>query len=148
MASGNGEPTAQSRIDAVEARRAERKAALELQQIEQRAVDEEAIDQLEVVHGELVKIETVRYVPGLVTVAAYRLPKPIEQKRYNVMIKGRGDKPGDPFEAAELLASACVVYPAKDEYKKLCDAFAALHHNAAVACLKAAQGRAAEMGKD
>jgi hypothetical protein len=137
-------------LEAIEARRAERKAALDVQRKAQRVIDLAALDALEVEHGDSnVATVDVPYSPGLPTLAAVRCPKPPEVKRYRSRVKpdSKG-RPGDPVAAAEELAAVCVVYPDPDAYAALCEARPGIHVQLGVAAIQLAAGRADDAGKD
>ena len=141
--------SAASRIEEIEARRAARRGQHADERQVQLCFDLEALDELEVAHGDdaVVRIDLDRYLPGLPTMVLARLPKPTEFKRYQDTVKGRGQREGDPIEASNILALACVLYPEKEVYERVREAFPPLHMNLANTILKAAQGRAAEEGK-
>lgn len=149
----NGTQNSEAKLAEIEARRAARKAGLAAQRADQRLRDMEAVDALEVELGDgavvLLEIddEGRRFVPGLTTLVAMRLPTKPEMKRYQDMIKGRGEKTGDPLEAARVLADVIRRYPETELYAKVCETFTGVHMNAAVAAIKASQGKTAEEGK-
>lgn len=142
-------------IEEIEKRRAERKAGLEAQKQEQLRIDLEALDALEVEHGDerVKRIDVDGWAPGIPTLAAFRLPEPIEFKRYQDMARARGDKPGDPIGAARLLAETCRLYPgpaapeASEAWKRLLDACPAMNMNASQMLTTACLGKAADAGK-
>ncbi len=138
-----------STIEEIEERRAERKAALEVQRLEQYAVDLEALDGFEVEHGDgrIVRVDLERFIPGLPTMVLMRLPKPIEHKRYVDQCRERNGKPGDGVAAAWLVADVCRLYPDADLYAKVKETFTGAQTNMGVAAIKACQGRADEEGK-
>lgn len=107
----------------IEARRAERAAALEAQRDDQELVDLEALDALEEEHG---PTNVARVVPaftaGLPTFAVARLPRPEETKRYRARLRPPDGKMGDPVKACEELAAVVVVYPDKPTFAKMCEA--------------------------
>lgn len=132
----------------IEKRRAERKASLKEKRDEQYAKDLEALDALEVQYGDdsVAAVETPGYVPGLPTMAVSRAPTKDEYKRFRDMVVRSKGGPAQ-IEAQDLLADSCVVYPDKETYKAMREAFAGLHVSMAVAAVKLADGKAAEEGK-
>lgn len=136
-------PAAEAQIEEIERRRAARREALVGERTAQRARDLAALDELEVEHGVegLCRIELDRYVAGLPTFVVLRLPRAVEMKRYVSQAKN------DPLEAANVIASSCVVYPDADTYARVRETFAGVHVHGGVAVLQASQGRHAEEGK-
>lgn len=137
-------------LDVIEARRAERKAALEKQRKAQRVIDLEALDTLEIEHGDSnVAAVGVPFTPGMVTMAIVRVPKPAELKRYRSRITpdSKGHM-GDMVAAAEEVAAVCRVYPDTEAYEALCEARPGLHVEMGLKALKLGSGREADEGKD
>lgn len=148
-----GDPN-EKRIQELEARRAARRAAADASRNAQRATDLEAVDALEEAYGPggVVLVETDRFIEGLPTMAAFRLPKPIESKRFHDRLKEKGGK-GDPIQAGEELAQVCREYPAKTPegdalWTQLCEAFSQFKTNAGVAVSKASRGVREDEGKE
>lgn len=140
----------QSRLEKIEARRAERKAADARAAEEQRATDLEAIDALEVEHGDS-NIDTLRvpFTPGLPTLVACRCPSSPEMKRFRSRVKPtKGDKPVDYVAPTEELALTCLVYPDRETFEKVCEARPGLMMQVGTAALKLGTAEADAAGKD
>jgi len=138
-------------IEDIEARRAERKAALKAQELEQVAIDLEAIDVLEVEHGDSnVSVVGVPFTPGLVARVAVRTPTTHETKRYQDRIRPRGSeaKVGDSIAATSEIGKACVIYPKGDAFAALIDARPGLPTQLGMAALELGRGKAESEGKD
>lgn len=141
------------RIAELEERRAARRERNENARKVQRALDLEAVDCLEESLGPdaVVVVECGRYIDGLPTLAAFRLPRPVETKRFYDRI-GK-EKKADPIAAGEELAASCREYPAKSPegdkiWASLCDALSQLKSNCGVALVKAAKGVREDEGKE
>jgi len=139
-----------TKLEEIEARRAERKAALDDQRKAQLAEDLEALDALEVEHGDAnVARVNVPYTPGLPTFVVVRAPKAAEFKRYKERIKSRRDgTPGDPVFAADELGECTRVYPDKETFSKMLEARPGLTTPMGVASSNMGTGRADESGKE
>jgi hypothetical protein len=144
--SDRDEPTA---LEAVESRRAARKAELAEKRDAQRILDLEAIDALEIEHGDSnVAVLDVPYTPGLPTCVAARCPKPEEIKRYRSRLKAKKGEQVDAVEAAEELASICRVYPSDSEvYARMLSARPGIHVQLGVAAVGLAAGSEEARGK-
>ncbi len=146
----------QSRIQAIEAKRAARRAASDTASEEQRANDLEAIDVLEGQLGDSnVSTITVPYSDGLPVVAAVRCPKPAEMKRYRDRTKVQLANPGqrkppaapDLVAAAEELALVCLIYPSREAFEAMCEARPGLCAQAGVMAAELALGKQDEESK-
>lgn len=139
--------TIESTVEAIQARREARRKAREEERALQAAVDLEALDAAEIEHGDaaVARVE-VPYETGLPTFAIARRPKQVEYKRYLARLKERDGK-GDPVAAAEEIAAACRIYPAKDVYDKMVERCPGLHTQLGVEALKLASGQAVAEGK-
>lgn len=125
----------EERLAAVEARRAERKAALKAQEQEQRVVDLEAIDVIEETRGDgNVKVLSVPYVPGLPVLIAVRTPLEVEVKRFRSKAKSE-DKEHAMHAVAEL-GETCIVYPDREVAKAIAKARPNLMMNAGNAAIE------------
>lgn len=137
-------------LEAIEARRAERKEALEKQRLAQLAVDLVALERLEEEHGDsnVARID-VPYTPGAVTFVVVKTPSSAYYKRWKSRVKpdAKG-RPGDAVAAAEELASVCRVYPDETQYEALCEARPGLHVKVGLEALKLSTGQAESEGKD
>ena len=133
-------------VQAIEARRAARKAELAKQRQVQLAIDLEAIDAIEVELGDsAVAILDVPYSPGLPAVLAVRCPRSSELKRYQHRLKG---KDPDTAAAAEEIGAVCIVYPPAGELRTaLLDARPGLTVQAGTSALGLATGKARDEGK-
>ena len=139
-------------LQEIEQRRAERRAAHDKAREEQVIADLEAIDLLEMATGEPLHTMTSNgYKAGVSVKLAFRAPTAVEYKRYCDMV-GKASKKGDAVEqrqAQELLALACLVYPApaSDEGKAMLAAFPGLPLSLAIEVAKVAEMRAEDEGK-
>ncbi len=147
--------SAQEKIKATNEKRQARKDALAKQYEEQHAIDLAALDDLEVEHGDgNVKAIKIPFEPGLPTIVVVRKPKPPELNRYRTAVKPKANgKPGDAVEAAELLGTACLVYPPKDDdttdtRARLHEARHGLLSQAGVTAANMAYGTEVDEGKD
>lgn len=136
-------------IEEIEKKRAARREALAAARAEQEEIDQAKLFDLEEEHGEasLVVAEVSAWKPGMPTIVVMRVPNGPEFKRYQDMVKGRGDKPGDPTAAANMLGAACRLYPDADAYKTILDVSPGIHINAAVAAINRAAGKVQERAK-
>jgi hypothetical protein len=98
----------------IERRRAARKASVDEKRSAQRVIDLEALDALETQLGDanVGVIELDDFIPGLVTLVAYRVPRPAEVNRYRDRVKpSKKGEPPDFVVATEELAAVVTVYP-------------------------------------
>lgn len=133
-------------VQAIEARRAARKAELAKQRQVQLAIDLEAIDAIEVELGDsAVAILDVPYSPGLPAVLAVRCPRSSELKRYQHRLRG---KDPDTAAAAEEIGAVCIVYPPAGELRTaLLESRPGLTVQAGTSALGLATGKARDEGK-
>jgi hypothetical protein len=133
------------RLAEIEAKRAARREAIEVQRREQLATDLEHLFELEEQHGasRLVRVDLKAFTPGLPALIVMRTPSKLEMKRYQDQCKGKGD----PVAAANLVGTTCLLYPSKDVYEKVLEASPGIHVVAAVAAIERAAGKAVEEGK-
>jgi hypothetical protein len=136
----------------IEKRRAERLEKQNKDREAQETLDLEAIDKLEAEKGEcLHTMTTPRYQAGVIVRAAYRAPSPAEYKRYCDMVNRAFAKQDQKSRQAaqEMLAAACLVYPAEntDERKALLDAFPGTLISLAIEAAKVAELQAEDEGK-
>lgn len=136
-------------VEEIRERIAERRKLAKEKQDAQFAIDLEAYDDLCVELGDscVVKTDVERYVDGLPTLVVHRLPTPAEAKRFQQRTVGVNGKPGDQVGAANELAEACLKYPERDVYKKICEHFTQINIAASNACIKASEGKAVDEGK-
>lgn len=141
-------------LAAIEAKRAERKAATEREANAQLAQDLEAIDALEATLGDSnVAVIRVPYSKGLPAAAAVRCPKPLEMKRFRDRVRPQKDNRNREIEpdhqaAADELVALCRVYPADAEtYERLCAARPGLSGQLAKEAIKLAVGAEESEGK-
>jgi len=119
---------AQLRIEALEKKRADRRAKAQADEDTRRAVDLETIDALEETHGpERVAVLDVPFVSAdLAVKLAFRCPDGPEWERYKSRVKDKGTpgekgyRRGDHAAAAEELASSTLLYPSAEDYARLC----------------------------
>jgi hypothetical protein len=138
-----------SDLEAIEARRAARKEALQQAHDAQRVKDLEAIDALEIEHGDsnIATLE-VPYTPDLPTMIAVRCPKPVEVKRYRDRVKPKKDgSPGDSLGGALELAAVCRVYPDADTYAALLEARPGVDAQLGLLAIQLSAGKAEAAGK-
>jgi hypothetical protein len=137
-----------ARIRAAEAEREARRASLEVASLEQQAADAEKRNELEAQFGaSSVHFVEIPYTSGLPTLAAARAPKPAEIKRYHARVKGDGESPGDPIEAAIELGAVALVYPDDATFARMCSARAELALQLGMGAVRLAQGKAVREGK-
>jgi hypothetical protein len=135
-----------STLDAIQEKRALRRA-LEAEALEvQLAVDYEAIDALEETHGSSnIAVRLVDYVPELPAAVVVRTPTGVELKRYRDRLREANP---DAVKAAEEVGQACRVYPAADVFAALLAKRPALLVQMGTAAIKLASARAEDEGKD
>ena len=146
----------QTRLAAIEAKRAARKATQDEARQEQLCTDLEALDALEIEHGDekVRRVDLKSYVPvspdgtKLPTFVVVRMPSRIEFKRFQDMAKTTKDgKQGDGLKAIDLLASACIVYPDAATYEKLREEVPGVHVSAGTEAARMAAAEAEEEKK-
>lgn len=144
----------ETRLQAIERKRAEQRAAATAGAEDQEATDLEAIVELEAQHGfnNVAVLELPYLGEGLPVRVAVRAPTAAEFKRYRAkcvpMKDGRNNEiPGDPFAAAEQLAATCFVYPARDVLDTLCAARPGLLVQLGVQAAKLASAEEERQGK-
>ena len=139
-----------SKIDEIEARRAQRKAQARAIVEEQRVRDIEALDSLEVEHGDhnVAAVELSYPVPGAPTLCVVRCPKPTELKRWQDRVKPRKGKDPDNARAIEELAGPCTLYPDADTLKALLTERYGLKAQLGLAALRLHDAQVEEQGKD
>lgn len=140
-----------TRLEEIEAKRAERKAAHEAAEAEQFANDLEALDALEEEHGDgTIGAIKVRFKKGQPTRAFFKTPTSAQYKRYLDCVHKGVDKKnlGKQREAQEQLARSCWVYP-KDEAAQaaMLEDFPGLLTSMGLAAAALAEGKAEEEGK-
>jgi hypothetical protein len=138
------------RLKAIEEKREAHKRAVQEKYDAQRAIDLEAVFELECQHGDSnVSTIDIPHTDGLPTLVAVKCPKPEYIKRYRDTVKPKrdGSPGGDAVEAAETIASVCVVYPDPATYESVRAARGGVHVQAGLAALKLASGKAADEGK-
>jgi hypothetical protein len=138
-----------SKLDELEARRAERQAKTRGEQDEQKAIDLEAIMSIEDELGEsLIVLACSSWKPGYPALVAFRRATRDEITRYGDVYRGKGNKEGKPREAAQQLARACRKYPNKDDWDRLLDDLQpGMDTAAGLAITQKAAGVAEEEGK-
>lgn len=133
----------------IEQKREERRKQYALAHEAQSELDEAAIfEQEEKLGPERIVVAVVSaWQPGIPTKCAYRLPGDDEFRRYQDMCKARGERPGQPLEAANLVGHSCLLYPEKEVYTRVLELSPGLHVNAAVAAVNRVAGRIQEDAK-
>ncbi len=143
---------AESKRDAIEKQRAERKAALAEAKDEQDAADLEALNDAEIKHGDSnVCHLAVPYTPGMPAMVIARCPTPLEAKRFQDRVKPKANGKTDPnagIDAAKELTACVLVYPSKDVFAELCEQRSMLTLELGVKALKLAGSAAQEEGND
>jgi hypothetical protein len=112
----------QDALDAIEKRRAERKAEADKRRRAQRAIDLLALEELELEYGDgnVVSVDLIGWAPGLPTLVAARAAKPAEVKRYRSRVKVKHGEIEGTADGAEQIAASCVVYPkTPEEYEAI-----------------------------
>lgn len=141
MVEENGLSGAQAQIAELEATRAERKAAVAAARAEQYAKDLIEVNRIEEEHGDgrvaIMKMPSFR--DGLPTLVIVRTPQPLVYKRFRQQITNASDDAPRRAEAMELLATSCIVYPDKETYAKMREAWPAIHDGAGVEAVKLGQ---------
>lgn len=140
----------EQKIAEIEKRRAERKEGIATQRAVQYAIDLEALDNAEQERGDgnVGVAEVARWIPGHPTMVLVRMPTGVEFKRYQDTVKPQGDKRyGDVVKAASQLADVCVIYPAKEDYARMREAFPGIHTAAGATAANMCGEREKEEGK-
>ena len=140
------------RIEAVEKRRAERKAELAKEREMQEATDLEAFDALEMEHGSgsVARLDLERFAKGLPTCVALKTPDPAQYKRFVDQVGKAVEKNNQAArrDALDLFAKSCWVYPAKQEDQdKMLEQFPGLLTSMAVRAAQLVEAKAADEGK-
>ena len=142
--------TAMSRVEALEAKLAENRAARAKAEEAQYEIDLAARIDLEEEHGTIAAVKVSRFMPGQPTQAYLKTPTGPQYKRYKDQIHRAVDKKNiaSQQDAAELLAKSCWVYPASDEAKAaMLEAFPGLLTPLSMAAASLAEGKAEDEGK-
>lgn len=141
MADQNGASGAETLIAEKEARRAERKAATAAARAEQYAKDLEQVDKLEEQHGDdRVGVLTMpSFREGLPTVVVVGTPEPLVYKRFRQQITMASDNLQKRADAMHLLGESCLLYPDKETYAKMREAWPAIHDGVAVEAVRLGQ---------
>lgn len=141
MPQENGASEAELFIAEKEARRAERKAATAAARAEQYAKDLEQIDALEEEHGEdrIAVLTMPSFRQGLPTVVVAGTPQPLVYKRFKQQIVSASDDASRRTDAMDLLATSCLLYPDKETYAKMREAWPAIHDGLGLEAVKLGQ---------
>lgn len=142
-----------SKIEELEQKLEERRAARERAETEQYERDLEARIELEDEHGTIAAVTVARFVKGQPTRAYLRTPTSAEYKRYKDLIfRAANDRKGAAIatkNAQEQLARACWVYPTTEEAQDaMLEAFPGLLTPLGMAAAALAEGKAEDAGKD
>lgn len=138
-----------SKVEEIEERRAQRKAAAEKARAEQYEKDLEAIDDLEVKNGyELnISLRVSNFVAGAPSLVGVRAPSELEYKRFFQSINRAGNADAK-MAAHEQLAKTCWVYPEDEAARKtMCGANPGLLAGVGNLANKLAEMQSEEMGK-
>ena len=126
-------------VEEIEKRRAERKAARQKASAEQYAKDIVEVDRLEEEHGDdrVAVLKMPSFVPGLPTVVVVKTPSKPHMNRFREMAQKRANDKVAIGEAAAMLATTCIAFPAdKDVYARMCEEWPAIHDNAGVEAIR------------
>jgi len=133
--------------EAVEKAREARKAARAKEQRKQYAIDLEALDRLEQEHGDgAVGCLSVDR-DGMPTLVIVKCPSAAQVKRFRDMTKEVNGKSPDPEPAAIQVGTACLLYPDKDTFARMCAALPSLHSQAGAKALSLAIAKEHDAGK-
>ncbi len=140
-----------SKLEDIEKRRAERKAASAKDRAEQEERDLEAIDALEAANGEDLTTMTVAgFAKGLPVRVALRPPSAAYYKRFSDLVRRAGNDQTKRGQAQEQLGECCWAYPTpenKDTRDAMKDAFPGTLISLAIEAAKLAELRSEEEGK-
>src|SRR4051812_18130236 len=102
-----------SKVEEIEARRAQRKADAEKGRAAQYEKDLEAVDALETEHGYVldISLRVANFAPGVPSLVGVRAPSELEYKRFFQSINRAGNADAK-MQAHEQLAKTCWAYPA------------------------------------
>lgn len=138
-------------IEQLEERRAERKKVHADAEAEQFATDLAALDALEIEHGDgTIGAVKVQFKKGHPTRAFFKTPTKMQYDRYRKQIQKAVEKKNlsAQYEAQELLAKSCWIYPVEQEAKdEMIDSFPGLYASMAIGAASLAEGRNEEEGK-
>lgn len=132
-----------TKIEELEEKLAASRTARALAETEQYAKDLEARIALEDQYGNIAAVQVARFTPGQPTRAYLKTPTGPQYKKYKDLIyraAGRKDS-GAQQDAAEGLARACWVYPAKEQQEAMLEAFPGLLTPLANAAAALAEGK-------
>lgn len=140
-----------SKVEELEQKLADRRAARAKAEEAQYEKDLEARIELEDEHGSIASVSVARFVAGHPTMALLRTPTSAEYKRYKAqMFRAAAEKKAAVGQQAaqELLAGACWVYPkTEDERAAMLEAFPGLLTPISMAAAALAEGKTEETGK-
>lgn len=141
-----------TKIEEIEKRRAERKAATQRARDDQYAKDLEALDELEASHGDenVSRLAVNGFRPGLPTFVVVRVPTDVEYKRFSQTVRRAKDNNEAKAQAVEQLGAVCLVYPSKDDEetrKALLSAFPGIIPSAGVEATRLAEAQRETEGK-
>ncbi len=139
-----------SKLEEIEKRRSERRAASDEKRVEQEEKDLEAIEKIEIAEDvELHTLSVPNFVPGLPVRVAYKAPSAEFYKRFSQQVRRAGTNGEARGAAQELLGESCWVYPAADEQRKAMKlAFPGTLISIAIKAAALAELTRAEEGKD
>lgn len=110
-------------LQAIERKRAERKAKLAQQREAQRVIDMTAVDQLEEQHGDhMIRVLDVDCGPGLPTLVVAKAATPTYLKRYRDRLrpkKRNGEDAPDFAGAGEELGAVSRLYPDQETFDRM-----------------------------
>jgi hypothetical protein len=137
---------AKKTISDIEARRAARKASLAEAREAQLSKDLARVDELETEHGDdrVVVLGMPSFVAGLPTLVVVGSPSPSVFNRFRQMVRKAAQNTEATGAAKDLLAASCVLYPDKETYERMREAWPSIHDNVGVEAIKRveAEGKA------
>lgn len=136
----------QSKIEALEAKRAARRDGVAKARQEQYAKDLEQIDALEEQHGpdRVTVLEMPSFMPGLPTVVVVKTPEPNVFTRFRQMVRKASKDVEAMGNAKDLLAASCIAYPDADTYARMKTAWPSIHDNAGLAAIQLGESEGKE----
>jgi hypothetical protein len=140
-----------SKIEELEAKRAEKLAARAKAEEAQYEKDLEARIRLEDEHGTLAGVKVVGFVPGQPTHAFVKAPLPAQYKRYKDLVQRAGDEKRGATKRADAidqLAQDAWIYPeSAEERAAMLERFPGILTPIFVAAVRLAEGKNEDEGK-
>lgn len=138
MAVENGVSEAGALIAEVEARRADRRAALAKVKDEQYVKDLQEADRLEEEYGpdRVAVLKMPSFVAGLPTLVVVKTPLPDVLKRFRTQVRKNATNGEAIGGAKDLLAASCVLYPDELTYARMKEAWPSIHDNVGIEAIR------------